>query len=70
MPASDLVILGSLHALRSNTFTMLGDPQRGEQEADLGLRTIAGTGLLKQRVMLMLHRAGRALMGRPVRPGV
>jgi len=62
VPASDLVILGSLHALRSNTFTMLGDPQRGEQEADLGLRTIAGTGLLKQRVMLMLHRAEGMLM--------
>ncbi len=62
VPATDQVVRVSAVGLRSNAFTMLGDPQRGEQEAEAGLRTIAGTGLVRERVSLMLRRAEGMLM--------
>ncbi|MBK8227081.1 MAG: tetratricopeptide repeat protein [Flavobacteriales bacterium] len=57
VPATEVAIRSTAQRLMANALTLLGDPERGKQEAEAGLRLLPDTGFMRERIGLMNVKA-------------
>jgi|GEM_PF-1007936 signal transduction histidine kinase len=57
VPAKEAAIRSTAQKLLANALTLLGDPERGKQEAEAGLLLLPDTGFMRERIGLMNVKA-------------
>ena len=62
VPVTEAAIRSTAQRLLANALTLLGDPERGKQEAEAGLRLLPDTGFMRERIGLMNVKAEAQLV--------